>query len=84
MFECKKCGLCCQNLNLNPIYADLDDGTGVCIYYDAKSKLCSIYEDRPIKCRIDDAYEMFFKDSISKEEYYRLNYEACNQLQNKE
>lgn len=80
MFQCSKCGECCRNLDKSPLYAELDSGNGVCRYL--KGNLCSIYEYRPLLCRIDESYEEFFKDSISKEEYYRLNYEACNILKN--
>lgn len=49
MFLCDKCGLCCRNLNLSEIYADLDRGDGTCKYL--QGNLCSIYEKRPLKCR---------------------------------
>lgn len=78
MFKCDKCGQCCRNLRLSKEYTDLDRGDGICRYLDGN--LCSIYESRPLKCRIDDCYEMLFKESMSKEEYYRLNYESCNIL----
>lgn len=82
MFECDMCGECCRNLRLSELYSDLDDGTGKCIYLDGNK--CSIYNNRPLKCRIDDSYEAFFKEEISKDEYYRLNYQACAQLKMKE
>lgn len=36
MFNCDKCGLCCQNLNKSINADDLNDGTGVCVYYNKK------------------------------------------------
>lgn len=78
MFQCDQCGLCCKNLRLSPLYEELDRGDGVCKYL--KGNLCSIYSKRPLLCRIDESYEVFFKDSLSKEEYYRLNHEMCNKL----
>lgn len=78
MFKCDKCGQCCRNLHLSEIYSDLDRGDGVCKYL--QGDLCSIYENRPLKCRIDEGYEAFYKDSMSKDEYYRLNYAGCEQL----
>ncbi|MCI8377963.1 MAG: YkgJ family cysteine cluster protein [Lachnospiraceae bacterium] len=78
MFACKQCGLCCRNLKLSPLYAELDRGDGVCRYL--KGNLCSIYNERPLLCRIDESYEVYFKGSFSKEEYYKLNYEMCNKL----
>ncbi|MBQ8614511.1 MAG: YkgJ family cysteine cluster protein [Ruminiclostridium sp.] len=78
MFNCDMCGKCCQNLRLSPLYAELDDGTGKCRYLEGN--LCSIYETRPLLCRIDESYDAFFKGKMTKEEYYRLNYEACEKL----
>ena len=43
--------------------------------------LCSIYDNRPLLCRIDDSYDIYFKDIYTKEEYYKLNYEVCKKLQ---
>lgn len=80
MFQCNQCGLCCKNLTLSQVYAELDRGDGTCKYL--KDNLCSIYNDRPLLCRIDESYEVFFRDSFSREEYYRINYEMCNKLKN--
>ena len=78
MFECAMCGKCCQNLHYSDIYADLDRGDVVCKFL--QNNLCSIYEIRPLKCRIDDSYELIFKGKISKEVYYKLNYEVCEKM----
>ena len=77
MFKCDKCGICCRNLKLSPLYVDLDRGDGVCKYL--QDSLCSIYTSRPLICRVDECYE-FFKQSMTLEEYYELNYESCNKL----
>ncbi len=82
MFDCDKCGLCCQNIGGNPIYADLDNGKGTCRHFDTLTNLCKIYAKRPLKCRIDEAYERWFKNSIGLQEYYKLNHEACHALKN--
>lgn len=63
MFLCDMCGECCRNLNKSPIYDDLHDGDGVCRYL--KGNLCTIYENRPLLCRVDESYSVFFKDLIS-------------------
>ena len=78
-FRCDKCGLCCQNLKNNPLYSDLDDGTGVCIYYDRATHLCTIYDHRPIKCNVEKAYAEYGFE-MPYEEYVELNYEACRKL----
>ncbi len=80
MFRCDCCGLCCMNLRMSNIYSDLDRGDGICKYFDMESKLCSIYSNRPDKCNVDKTYEIYFKNKMSLEEYYQLNYKACNEL----
>lgn len=77
-FNCDKCGLCCKSLAGNPIYKDLDRGDGICKFL--VDNLCSIYEDRPLLCRVDDAYNEYFKNSMTLEEYYKENYKICNIL----
>lgn len=78
MFHCECCGACCRNLNKSELYAELDAGGGVCRYL--QGNLCSIYDERPLLCRIDECYEMFFKTQYSLEEYYELNYQICKKL----
>ena len=83
MFNCDKCGLCCQQVSTSEIYAGLDRGDGICRYYDDSTKLCSIYDSRPIICNVDKAYQEFFQDKMSMEEYYALNYKSCQTLKKK-
>lgn len=82
MFHCDQCGACCRNLKLFPLYAELDRGDGVCKYL--SGNLCSIYDERPVLCRVDESFQLFFSDLLTKEEYYRLNYEACDRLKKKD
>ncbi len=81
MFQCSKCGECCRNLNNSDLFRNLHRGDGVCIYLDGN--LCSIYEKRPLLCRVDESYEKYFKEQYSLEEYYNLNYQGCRNLQNR-
>ncbi len=81
MFECSKCGLCCRMVNKSEIYAELDRGDGVCRYL--KDNLCSIYESRPLICRVDESYDAFFKDIYTRKEFYEMNYKACEFIKNK-
>ncbi len=78
IFECDMCGQCCRNLNLSDMYADLDRGDGTCRYL--KGNLCSIYDERPTKCKIDKCYDLLFKSILSKKEYYKINYDVCKKL----
>jgi len=84
MFECDKCGLCCRNLNLNPLYEELDRGDGVCKYFDEKTNLCKIYNNRPLICNIDAIYDLMFSNQMSRSQYYHLNKESCQTLRKKE
>lgn len=78
MFKCDKCGLCCRSLHKSPIYAELHNGDGVCKFLN--ENLCSIYETRPLVCRVDESYDAFFKEQMSYEEYIQRNYECCEIL----
>ena len=82
MFECDCCGYCCRNLDKSNLYDDLNRGDGVCKYL--IGNLCSIYNERPLFCRVDECYDLFFKDTLSKDEYYRLNMEECKKLKKQE
>ena len=81
MFPCDQCGECCRNLKLYALYADLDRGDGVCRYL--SGNLCSVYEDRPLLCRVDECYERFFREEMDRQQYYDLNRTVCEQLQQK-
>ena len=79
MFYCEHCGCCCRNLDKSDIYASLNRGDGVCKYL--KGNDYSIYENRPVLCRIDESYDRFFSEMMSREEFYDINKQACKQLQ---
>jgi len=63
---------------MSPLYKELDRGDGICRYLDGN--LCSIYQTRPLICRIDECYDLYFKDKITKQEFYELNYQMCKKL----
>lgn len=81
MFQCNCCGEWCRNLDKSYLYKELDRGDGVCKYL--SGNICSIYDDRPLLCRVDDSYNIYFKEQYTKEQYYNLNYEVCKKLQSK-
>ncbi|SFC34559.1 hypothetical protein SAMN02910398_02045 [Butyrivibrio sp. YAB3001] len=83
-FECDQCGICCQNLRLNKIYARLDRGDGICKYFDEATRLCKVYEHRPLICNVDAMYENCYAEIISRPQYYELNKQACRLLKEKE
>ncbi len=71
MFKCNRCGCCCRNLDKSELYAELDRGDGICKYL--RGNLCSVYENRPLLCRIDECYDLYFYKIMERVEYYRLN-----------
>ncbi|ODM26494.1 hypothetical protein A7W90_09815 [Clostridium sp. Bc-iso-3] len=75
MFKCDKCGQCCKNLDKSSVYAELHNGDGICKYLDGN--LCSIYSTRPILCRVDESYELYFKNIMTRDKYEELNQEVC-------
>lgn len=77
---CNSCGLCCRLVDKHPSYASLDRGDGVCRHLDESTNLCGIYTDRPLHCRVDDSYKVFFSNLMSLDEYHILNSKACEQL----
>ena len=79
-FKCDMCGLCCQNMKIINIKTELDRGDGVCRHYDEESRMCKIYNTRPVICNVDEFYNLFLKTKISKDCYYELNYAACREL----
>lgn len=81
IFPCTKCGICCRNIDKVPELKDYDLGNGTCMYL--KDNLCSIYSTRPDICRVDVMYEKRYKNTLSYEEYEKLNLEACKELQSK-
>lgn len=68
-FNCSGCGLCCKAINCQHLTSD---------------NKCSIYDTRPDICSVDKGYEMYFRHTMSKKEWYALNYQACNDLQTQE
>lgn len=78
MFKCDRCGACCRHLNKSEVYKALDRGDGVCKYLEGN--MCQIYEERPLLCRVDECYELYFKEYMSLEEYYEQNYKMCKKI----
>lgn len=82
MFQCDRCGCCCRNLDKSELYSALDRGDGVCKHLSGNE--CSIYNERPLFCRVDECYGLFFSQYMSLEEYYRLNENECKKLKKSE
>jgi len=52
-----------------------DRGDGVCRYLD--KNLCSIYNNRPFICNIEQMYFSFFSEKIGQSDFLKLNIESC-------
>lgn len=83
-FPCTQCGLCCQNVNLAAETQFLDRGDGTCWHYDASSKGCGIYADRPDICRVDRQYRLHYAGQHSWDDFVALNLAVCDTLQAQE
>ena len=77
-FNCDACGECCRHINLIPQLNEFDNGSGTCIHL--KGNLCDIYENRPEICRVDVMYKEHYSTQYTIEEFYNINYSACNIL----
>ena len=87
-FPCTGCGCCCRVIDWaddivvkddpeHPYYFPYTHKDGVCEkLIDNK---CSVYETRPLLCRIENMIEKILP-GVDKEEYYKLNIKACNML----
>ena len=69
-------------MNLSPVYAALDRGDGKCRYLEGN--LCSIYEERPLFCRVDESYDALFSGQMERGDFYQLNMNMCKKLQEME
>lgn len=80
MFQCDQCGKCCEKVGSSKLYGFLADSTGKCKFLNDNK--CSIYAQRPLICRVDEMYEHYYKDFMTRDEFYELNYMLCNVLKN--
>lgn len=78
IFQCSQCGECCRHIDRIPQLAALDSGNGVCIHLNGY--LCDIYSSRPEVCQVDAMYDKYYSTYYTREEFYRLNEEACKQI----
>lgn len=80
-FPCTACGLCCQKVHLSEQTAWLSRGDGVCKHYDEATRLCTIYENRPLVCRVADYYQAHLSDKIAWHDFVQINIAICQAFQ---
>lgn len=83
MFPCTVCGECCRQVSLAEETRWLDRGDGACRNFDEQSNLCKIYDERPLTCRVDEMFDAQYHKSFTRSEFYRVNAECCNIMQEK-
>lgn len=76
-FPCIACGLCCRMSGKVRQLADLIDASGRCRYFDETTHLCRIYDHRPTVCNVDQMYDLYFHNDMTRKEFYLKNLEAC-------
>jgi Fe-S-cluster containining protein len=81
--NCEACGAqCCRNWNIYQFDPTMVDKYGVCIYLNQETNKCTIYDTRPVFCRVHDYYVERMSSKMSFEEYMRSSYVGCKVLQN--
>ena len=80
-FNCFKCGKCCEILSrFIPSLKDELDENNVCKHYDKSTKLCNIYNNRPLECNVKEYYIANLKDKVPIDDYFKLNLDCCKLL----
>lgn len=90
-FKCDMCGLCCKKIGTalknKGIHPGLDEAIeafpyklvdGKCPKF--KRNRCTVYEDRPLICRIDDLYTKYPDLAENREAWHNKQYESCAAL----
>ncbi|WP_423837713.1 YkgJ family cysteine cluster protein [Thalassolituus oleivorans] len=79
-FPCDQCGACCKNVGLSAELDFLNRGDGICKFLDMEKNLCSVYENRPSICRIDQQYKENYIKLYSWDEFIEINLSVCDSL----
>ncbi len=79
-FPCKRCGACCRNIGRIIGTESMVLPNGICKFLDQTSNLCTQYNTRPIFCNVDEFYDKYLFNSITRKEYYLANLKTCEKL----
>ena len=80
VFPCNRCGACCKMVGNSVIGSSMALANGVCKWFDDITNLCTIYGNRPMFCNVDACYEQFYSWIMTREEFYEMNLQVCNNL----
>ena len=75
-FACTRCGLCCHHAGDVSDFPEPVDADGVCARYDRTARLCTIYEHRPLVCRVADLRP----EGVTEVDWFAANEAACRRL----
>lgn len=79
-FPCDACGECCRHVNRSEQTVFLDRGDGTCRHFDELSRLCNIYDTRPLVCRVEDYYAKYLSQIVSWHDFVQINMTICYDL----
>ena len=79
-FPCTACGKCCRHVDLSEATAYLSRGDGICRHFDKQTKLCTIYHERPLVCRVEDYYRSHLATEYTWPQFVAVNLEICARL----
>ena len=54
---------------------------GACSKFDRTSRICKVYESRPGVCNTDYMYNKFWKDMMTRDQWYQQSRATCLKLQ---
>jgi uncharacterized protein len=79
-FLCSGCGACCMTVGTKGLMPDRGDGA--CEHLEADNKMCSIYEDRPLLCKVDELFERMkkHKPNLDQRAWNIYNTKVCHDL----
>ena len=81
-FPCDGCGQCCRNVHLSEETSNLDRGDGTCLNFNDETKMCNIYETRPLVCRVEEYHRQKLSHVYSWEDFIEMNQAVCSELKN--
>jgi Fe-S-cluster containining protein len=70
------CGECCRRIGCVNLLPEFQGENGSCIHLGADNR-CDIYAERPLLCRVDEIYEVFFASEMTLEVFYEENKKCC-------
>jgi len=63
-----------------PDFPHETDYNGVCSKFDKGKRECTIYEDRPMICRIDDYHAKYLSANVDINIWHHQNAKMCNDM----